>query len=277
MELPRRTILLGFLSAGVSGILTAPARAGPGLAGPLKQGGLIIGRLEAPGKVALDAKPLRLSKNRYFAFGFGRDQGKEAVLAVTWEGGRVETIPLAIEQRMYEIQKIDGLPDAMVTPPAEVLARIKRDNEIIVAARARDTEAEWFVSDIDWPVRGPISGVYGSQRILNGEPRRPHFGVDIAAPEGTDIHAPLDAIVSMAEPDLYYTGATAILDHGHGISTSYLHMSRMDVKVGDRLVRGDILGAVGKTGRATGPHLCWRLNWFQERLDPQLAAGPMPS
>ncbi|NWH07526.1 MAG: M23 family metallopeptidase [Alphaproteobacteria bacterium] len=277
MDLPRRTILLGALSAGMSGILTSPVRAGPGLVGPLKQGGLIIGRLEGEGTVALDDKPLRLSKNRYFAFGFGRDQGKEALLSVTWVDGKVERIPLAIEQREYQVQKIDGLPDAMVTPPAEVLARIKRDNALIGAARARDTEAEWFVQGLDWPLRGPISGVYGSQRILNGEPRRPHFGVDIAAPEGSDIHAPMDAIVAMAEPDLYYTGATAILDHGHGISTSYLHMSRMDVKVGDRLARGDVLGAVGKTGRATGPHLCWRLNWFQERLDPQLAAGPMPS
>jgi len=119
-------------------------------------------------------------------------------------------------------------------------------------------------------VSGPTTGVYGSQRILNGVPKRPHFGVDIAAPEGRPIKAPVGAIVAMAEEDLYYTGGTMILDHGHGVSTSYLHMSRLDAKVGDRVAKGDVIGLVGKTGRATGPHLCWRLNWFAERLDAAL-------
>jgi murein DD-endopeptidase MepM/ murein hydrolase activator NlpD len=141
---------------------------------------------------------------------------------------------------------------------------------LIGSARAIDTDEAWFAGEFDWPVKGPMTGVYGSQRILNGVPKRPHFGVDIAAGEGTPIHAPIGSIVAMAEPDLYFTGGTVILDHGRGVSSSYLHMSRLDVKVGDRLAKGDVIGAIGKTGRATGPHLCWRLNWFQERLDAAL-------
>jgi murein DD-endopeptidase MepM/ murein hydrolase activator NlpD len=163
----------------------------------------------------------------------------------------------------------------MVEPPASVMKRIERDNHLIGVARARDTDEDWFAEDFAWPVKGPITGVYGSQRILNGVPKRPHFGTDIAAGEGKPIHAPLGSIVSMAEKDMYFTGGTVILDHGHGVSTSYLHMSRLDVKVGDRLAKGDPVGLIGHTGRATGPHLCWRLNWFQERLDAALVVPPM--
>jgi murein DD-endopeptidase MepM/ murein hydrolase activator NlpD len=156
-----------------------------------------------------------------------------------------------------------------------VMKRIERDNHLIGVARARDTDEDWFAEDFGWPVKGPLTGFYGSQRILNGVPKRPHYGLDIAAGEGTAIHAPLGAIVSMAEKDMYFTGGTVILDHGRGVSTSYLHMSRLDVKVGDRLAKGDPIGAIGHTGRATGPHLCWRLNWFAERLDPALVVPPM--
>ena len=127
-----------------------------------------------------------------------------------------------------------------------------------------------------WPAEGPISGVYGSQRFYNGEPRRPHFGVDVAVPTGTIVRAPAAGVVTLAEPDLYFSGGTVILDHGYRLSSSFLHMSEVAVQVGDELQPGDIIGAVGSTGRATGPHLDWRMNWREQRIDPQLLAPPMP-
>jgi murein DD-endopeptidase MepM/ murein hydrolase activator NlpD len=180
-----------------------------------------------------------------------------------------------VAARDYKIQRINGLPEKYVEPPASVLKRIERDNRLIGAARARDTDEAWFADDFAWPVKGPVTGVYGSRRILNGVEKRPHYGVDIAVGTGTPIKAPVGAIVAMADPDLYFTGGTVILDHGHGVSTSYLHMSRIDVKVGDRVEKGATIGAVGATGRATGPHLCWRLNWFADRLDAALVV-PKP-
>lgn len=246
------------------------------LTGAMTQGSLIIGRTLPGAKVRFDGKALSVQADGQFAFGFGRDFGASAVIDADLPDGRKLSRTLSVAPREYDIQRIDGLPDSMVSPPQDVLDRIARENKAVGAARSFDTPQSWFAEKIDWPVTGIISGVYGSQRILNGEPRRPHFGVDIASPEGTPIAAPAPGIVRMAEPDLYYTGGTVILDHGAGISTTYLHMSRLDVAVGDQVSRGASLGLVGKTGRATGPHLCWRLNWFQERLDAQLAAGPMP-
>lgn len=247
------------------------------LTGSFTQGGLVVGR-GAPGlRVTFEDRPLSVSSSGLFALGFGRDHGPEATLTLVHKGGKKETRTLAVAQRTFDIQRIDGLPEDMVTPPPEAMAQIERDIKIVAEARARDTKHDWFADTFEWPALGIISGVYGSQRVLNGKPKQPHFGVDIAQPEGTPIKAPVSAIVSVAEPAMYYTGGTVLLDHGHGISTSYLHMSRLDIKVGDEVKQGQVIGAIGKTGRATGPHLCWRLNWFQERLDAQLAAGPMPS
>jgi murein DD-endopeptidase MepM/ murein hydrolase activator NlpD len=240
------------------------------LRGKVTQGALIRGKAQASSKVTLDGKRLSLSPNGDYAFGFAYDRTTPAKLHVENADGSVDEMELKPDVREYKIQRISGLPEKFVDPPASVLKRIERDNALIGSARARNTPENWFADDFSWPVQGPVTGVYGSQRILNGVPKRPHFGMDIAAGEGKAIKAPVGAIVSMAENDLYFTGGTVILDHGCGISTSYLHMSRIDVKVGDRVARGDVIGAVGKTGRATGPHLCWRLNWFAERLDPSL-------
>lgn len=277
-RLSRRNLLIAMLGSGALPRLARAATPGTvALDGNLTQGGLVRGQAPAGARITFEETRLRLTPDGRFAFGFGRDHADDAALDIVYADGRKETRSLKVAKREYQIQRIDGLPEQMVTPPPEALERIARDNKLIGAARSRDTDGEGFAGDFRWPVKGPISGVYGSQRILNGEPRRPHFGVDIAAPEGTSIAAPTAAVVAMAEPDMYYTGQTVILDHGHGISTSYLHMSRTDVKIGDVLAQGEVFGAVGKTGRATGPHLCWRLNWFQERLDPQLLAGPMPA
>ncbi len=163
-----------------------------------------------------------------------------------------------------------ALKKKMVTPPKSFWDRIKKENKVIKEVRSLDSNLDFIFQKFDWPTRGIISGVFGSQRILNGKPKRPHYGVDIAAPEGTDILAPTEAIVRMAEKDLYYTGGTVMLDHGHGVTSIYSHLSSINVKVGDKINKDQKIGEVGSTGRSTGPHLDWRINWFSERLDPAL-------
>jgi murein DD-endopeptidase MepM/ murein hydrolase activator NlpD len=274
MDRRRFLALLG----GVGGAMALPlgsARAATAMTGDFEQGGLVIGRTFAGADAGLDGKHVSVSADGYFVFGFGRDQGPDATLTISY-GGEEITEKLSVIQRTYKIQRINNLPSDKVTPPDEAGERILADIELIKTARSFDTPETWFLGGFQWPVKGRISGVYGSQRILNGEPRQPHFGVDIARGEGEPIHAPQKAIVRLAERDMYFTGGTTVLDHGQGITTSYLHQSRLDVAVGDVVEAGQVIGLIGKTGRATGPHLCWRMNWFQERLDPQLAAPEMP-
>jgi hypothetical protein len=267
----REFVLAGAAFAAAPGIARAQAP-GVSVAGEAGQGALVIGEVGPGATVSVDGKPVRVQNGR-FCFGFGRDADKPAQLHVRFQDGREVTRSVAPQKRNFIIQRIDGLPEQYVSPPPEVLERIKRDAYAVGEARARDTDELWFAEKFVWPVDGRISSIYGSQRILNGQPREPHFGVDIAAPEGAPILAPVGGIVSLAE-DLYLSGNTMVIDHGHGVSTSYLHMSRLDVKVGDRLKQGDRIGLVGQTGRATGPHLCWRLNWFQTRLDVALLSPP---
>jgi murein DD-endopeptidase MepM/ murein hydrolase activator NlpD len=273
--LARRNVLTGGLSLATLAAVGAPARAEVALRGEYVQGMLIRGRTEPGASVHVDGRKLGVSANGDFAFGFAYDRKGAAELRIKLAGGTGETKSIPVAARDYKIQRINGLPDKYVEPPASVLKRIERDNRLIGAARARNTDEAWFADDFLWPVKGPVTGVYGSRRILNGAEKRPHYGVDIAVGTGTPIKSPVGAIVAMADPDLYFTGGTVILDHGHGVSTSYLHMSRIDVKVGDRVEKGATIGAVGATGRATGPHLCWRLNWFAERLDAALVV-PKP-
>ena len=238
------------------------------------QGGLVRGAAPPGTVIALDGRQLRLSPEGHFVFGFGRDAPLEAVLVVSYPDGKQETRSLAIAARDYRIQHIDGLPEKMVTPPPEILNRIRDEGAKVRQARAFDTADMHVFAPFVWPARGPISGIYGSQRILNGEPRQPHFGVDIAAPSGTPVRAPAGGEIRLAEPDLYYSGGTVILDHGHGLSSSFLHLSRVDVAVGQQVVQGELIGAIGATGRVTGAHLDWRMDWFERRLDPALLVGP---
>ncbi len=266
--------------AGAGALLVFPAAAAAEearLEGDFEQGGMVVGRTQPGARVSIDGRRVRVGDDGLFVFGFGRDHGPRARLKVVYADGSRHERTLDVKAREYRIQRIDGLPEDKVTPPPGTQERIAADNRKIGAARSFDTAGAWFADGIDWPVTGRITGVYGSQRILNGEPRRPHFGVDVARPAGTPCGAAAAGVVRLAEPDMYFTGNTVIIDHGHGITTSYLHFSRLDVKVGDQVEKGQVIGAIGATGRATGPHLCWRLNWFQERLDPQLAAPPMRS
>ena len=239
------------------------------LEGNFVQGGLVIGKVNKDLDVKFKEKVLRKTSDGSFVIGFGRDHPKEANLYFFINQNWILK-KLDIKQRKYKTQVINGLEKKMVTPPKSFWNRIKKENKVIKEVRSFDSNVEFVFQKFDWPTKGIISGVFGSQRILNGKPKRPHYGVDIAAPEGTDILAPTEAIVRMAEKDLYYTGGTVMLDHGHGVTSVYSHLSSINVKVGDKINKDQKIGEVGSTGRSTGPHLDWRINWFSERLDPAL-------
>lgn len=244
------------------------------LQGELTQGSLIRGKLAPGSQVWLNDQAVRVASDGRFAFGFGR----EAALAHTlnWQEpqGAKETLQLTLRKREYDIQHIDGLPPKMVSPPEEVLARIREDSRQVGVARTRDDDRTDFSQAFVWPTEGRISGVYGSQRVLNGEPKRPHFGVDVAAPEGTPVMAPADGVVTLWVPDMYYSGGTMIIDHGLGVSSTFLHLSKSHVEVGQTVKQGDLVAEVGSTGRSTGAHLDWRINWFKTRVDPVLLVPP---
>ena len=240
------------------------------LEGLLIQGGLVQGRTDADATVMFEGRPVRVSAGGVFLIGFDRNFPAKATLSVISADGNKETRTLNIKQRSYKTQRIDGLPPKMVTPSEKDLERIRAESAQIKRTRARDDARTDFLGGFIWPAVGRISGVYGSQRVLNGEPRRPHYGVDVAVPTGTPVLAPADGIVSLAHPDMYFTGGTLIVDHGHGLVTSYFHLSRVLVKQDQPVRQGDVIAEVGATGRVTGAHLHWSLNLFDQPLDPQL-------
>ena len=235
--------------------------------GKFVQGHFILGKTDPGSKIVIDKKEIKVSKDGYFVFGIDRDR-KFDILITKIGNDKKEKITKKVFKRKYKIQKIDGLPENKVTPPESVYKRIKKENNAIGEARAINSDLNYFKNKFIMPVEGIITGVYGSQRILNGKPKWPHYGIDIAAEQGTHIRSSGNGIVTMAEDDLYYTGGTIIMDHGHGISTIYSHLENVLVSVGDKINQGDIIGTVGSTGRSTGPHLDFRINWFQTRLDP---------
>jgi murein DD-endopeptidase MepM/ murein hydrolase activator NlpD len=232
--------------------------------GKFIQGSFILGKTEPGSEVFIDKKKVKVTSDGYFAFGLSRDRKNDVVITIN-----KKKIVKKVFKREYRIQRIDGLEETKVTPPEEVYARIKRENKWIGEARSVNSDLAFFKNKFINPLKNAIvTGVYGSQRILNGKPKWPHYGIDFAAEEGTEIKAMLDGVVTLAEPDLFYTGGTLIFDHGHGISTLYMHMKTLMVKKDQKVKQGDIIGTVGSTGRSTGAHLDVRLNWFQTRLDP---------
>ena len=235
--------------------------------GKFLQGHYILGITDSSAKITVDKKEVKVSKDGYFVFGIDRDRKFDLIITKVIDGKK-EKIIKQVLKRKYTIQRIDGLEESKVTPPESVYKRIKEENNRIGEARAINSDLPFFKKQFIMPVKGIISGVYGSQRILNGKPKWPHYGIDIAAKQGTKIKSSATGIVTMAESDLYYTGGTIIMDHGHGISTIYSHLATLNVKIGDEVLQGDIIGTVGSTGRSTGPHLDFRVNWFQTRLDP---------
>ena len=235
--------------------------------GKFLQGHFILGKAKIGSKVFIDKTQVKVSKDGYFVFGIDRDRKFDLEITEIINEKKNNVIK-KVFKRKYNIQRIDGLPENKVTPPESVYKRIKEENGKIGKARAINSDLTFFTNQFIMPVEGIISGVYGSQRILNGKPKWPHYGIDIAAKKGTKIKSSGSGIVTMAEYDLYYTGGTIIMDHGHGISTIYSHLEDIMVNVGDKIKQGDIIGTVGSTGRSTGPHLDFRINWFQTRLDP---------
>ncbi|MBE9539156.1 MAG: M23 family metallopeptidase [Proteobacteria bacterium] len=246
-----------------------------------QQGGFVWGKVSPGSVVSVDGSELDVLADGTTFLGFGRDAGATVEISVSGpDGGERCSETIEITAREYRIQRVEGVPAKTVHPPKEQLQRIRREAALVRAARAdrlaRPDLLQGVLDGFIWPVEGPISGVYGSQRYYNGEPGRPHYGVDVAAPTGRIVHAPAAALVTLAQPDLFYSGGTIVLDHGYLLSSSFLHMSKVLVKVGDEVKAGDIIGEVGSTGRATGPHLDWRMNWRSERIDPQLLAPAMP-
>ncbi len=232
--------------------------------GKFIQGSFILGKTEPDSEVFIDKKKVKVTSEGYFVFGIGRDRKNDVIITIN-----EKKILKKVFKREYKIQRIDGLEEKKVTPPEEVYERIKRENKWIGEARGINSNLDFFKNKFINPLENAIiTGVYGSQRILNGKPKWPHYGIDFAAKEGTEIKAMLDGVVTLAEPDLFYTGGTLIFDHGHGISTLYMHMKTLKVKKGQKIKQGEIIGTVGSTGRSTGAHLDVRLNWFQTRLDP---------
>ena len=236
--------------------------------GKFIQGHFIIGKTDQDSKVFIDKKEIKVSKDGYFAFGLDRDRKYDVTITIK-SNGKTKRIVKRVQKRKYNIQRIDGLDEKKVTPPEEVYERIKKENKLIAEARAIDSDLVFFKDNFIIPVDDAvITGVYGSQRILNGIPKWPHYGLDFAQDEGTQVKAMISGTVTLAEPNLYYSGGTLIFDHGHGISTLYMHMHEIFVEKEQKVNQGDIIGTVGSTGRATGPHLDVRLNWFSTRLDP---------
>jgi len=267
------------LLAPTGGVSASGASAGsaPVLEGEPVQGGLIVGRAPAGARVTLDGEPLPRASDGTFLIGFGRDAESPRRLAVEMPDGNRHEQVLKPRPRTFEIQRIDGLPPRQVTPDPESLERIRAEARMVREARTRRDDRTDFAEGFDWPVAGPVTGVYGSQRILNGEPRAPHWGIDLAAPTGTPVRAPAPGIVTLAHEDMYFSGGTLVLDHGLGLSSAFLHLDEILVESGMRVERGDVIARVGATGRATGAHLDWRMNLGETRIDPALLMdGPPP-
>ncbi len=239
------------------------------LEGNFIQGGLVKGKIDTNISVRFKERLLRKTSKGFFVIGFGRDHPKIANLSIKINQNWISKT-LNIKKRIYKTQRINGLEKKMVTPPKSFYDRIIKENKAIKNIRSLDSDIDFIFEEFNWPAKGIISGVFGSQRILNGKPKRPHYGIDIAAKKGTSVLAPTESIVRMAEKDLYYTGGTIMLDHGHGVTSVYSHLSLINVNVGDKVKKGQKIGEIGSTGRSTGPHLDWRINWFLQRLDPAL-------
>ncbi len=245
------------------------------LKGALRQGGVVFGKTTPGAKITHDGDKVPVSASGDFVIGFVREAPPKSRLVVDLPDGNRIISELQIQQRNYNIQRIDGLPKRKVTPNPEDAKRIKADAAAVRKARALVDERTDYLHGIEWPAKGRITGVYGSQRILNGKPKWPHYGVDIAGPVGKAVRAPADGIVTLAHPDMFYSGGTLIMDHGQGFSSTFLHLSKILVKEGQTVRKGQVVAKMGATGRVTGPHLDWRMNVRGKRVDPQLIVAPM--
>jgi murein DD-endopeptidase MepM/ murein hydrolase activator NlpD len=262
--------------AALAVLMAAPTEASPvatALPATLSQGGLVVVQLKPGSNLDVGGKQVHVGEDGIAVFGAGRDEQGPIVVTLTEPDGHRQTARIAITPRDWPIERVNGVPAATVNPPPELVTRIQREQAAVTAVRKRDDDREDFLAGFQWPVRGRISGRFGNQRIYNGDPKAPHSGMDIAVPQGTPVRAPAAGIVTYAQPDLYLTGGTIVLDHGFGLSSNFLHLSRLEVNVGQHVTQGQVIALSGMTGRATGPHLHWGFNWFGVRLDPLLLPG----
>lgn len=257
-------------------ILMANGAQGLEFQGVWQQGAVLQGQVEPGTKVNFLGRQVRVAEDGVFVIGLGRDAAKQVTVTTQLAGQEPQEHIFDVKQREYRIQRVEGVPAKTVNPPADQLARIRKESALARKARKVDSDRQDFRAQFEWPLTGPITGVYGSQRYYNGEPRRPHFGVDVARPTGTVVIAPAGGKVLLAYDDMFFSGGTLIVDHGHGLSSSFIHLSKILVEEGQEVKQGDPIAEVGATGRVTGPHLDWRMNWFNQRVDPQLLVGPMP-
>lgn len=237
------------------------------------QGSLVIGKVPPASQLSYAGRDLRVTPYGTVVFGVARNEQGPLRIAVRMANSRSETVRIEVVARQWPVENVDGVPPKTVDPPPEIAARIAREQAAVAAVRQRDDARTDFTEYFIRPVEGRISGRFGRARIYNGKPGAPHSGMDIAAATGTLVKAPASGIVSFADADLYLTGGTLVIDHGHGVSSTFLHLSRIDVAVGDVVKQGQAIAAVGASGRATGPHLHWGMNWFDVRIDPQLVLG----
>ncbi len=268
--------LSALLIISVTSVFAAEAAKPVILVGESTQGSLMVGQVAPAASVYLDDEPLKVAENGVIVFGFGRDAELNHTLKVVGANGEVHLESITLEKRDYNIQRINGISKKIMNPNKKNQARSRSDATLVRTARTTDSPRQDFMTGFIQPVEGPVTGVYGSQRFYNGEPKRPHFGVDYAAPVGTPIIAPAPGVVTLVHDDMFYSGGTLLVDHGYGVSSTFIHLSKILVKEGQEIKQGDVIAEVGKSGRATGAHLDWRINWYKVRLDPQLVMKAMP-
>ena len=256
--------------------LSIHANAEVNVSTPWIQGGLIIGTVEPSHRLYFFEREVRITESGNFVFGLGRDVKPEVELTEVAKNGETTVHRFTVEQRTYNEQKITGVPKKTVNVPESALPRIRKEVRATKKARKVDSGLQYFSQKFIWPAKGIISGVYGSRRYYNGVPKRPHYGVDVAAPQGTAVIAPASGVITLVHENMYFSGGTVIMDHGHGISSTFIHLHKAHVKVGDAVKQGQLMAEIGSTGRSTGPHLDWRMNWFDQRLDPQLLMDGLP-
>ena len=246
------------------------------LEGSLMQGGMVRGRVAPGSLVELDGKAIKVGAGGEFVFGLGRDASGKTTVRVVNADGTEEIRRISISAQTYNIERVDGLPPKTVTVPPEEKVRRARERGMVGVARGTMTDQLDWQGAFAWPATGRVSGVYGSQRILNGEPRSPHYGLDVAAPVDTPVRAPQAGRIVLAHPDFLLEGGIIIIDHGFGIFSTLFHLQSVDVTEGDLVEKGDHIGGIGATGRASGPHVDWRVNWNNVRLDPLLLVDGTP-
>ena len=272
----RKFSLLFKCSLLASLLMLQPLAAQEQLTEQFFQGALIVGKTSPTNKVSLNGKAIKVSSTGDYALGFSRDEKNNSELVIISPNGAIEKRILKPLKREYNIQKVEGIAKKIMNPNKKANVRAGEDNKKISAARKVDSDLTAFAQGFIAPIEGTITGVYGSQRYFNGVPKRPHYGLDYAGKKGDPVKAPADGTVLMYVPDMFYSGGTMIIDHGHGVSSTFLHLSNSYVKVGDKVTKGQLVAAVGSSGRATGPHLDWRINWFNMRLDPALVLKLKP-